>query len=37
MKQILVDANVIISFLTDRNARQREKAVLVWPAGRSWA
>jgi predicted nucleic acid-binding protein len=26
MKQILVDANVIISFLTDRNARQREKA-----------
>jgi predicted nucleic acid-binding protein len=26
MKQILVDANVLISFLTDRNARQREKA-----------
>ncbi|HXA15688.1 MAG TPA: PIN domain-containing protein [Thermoanaerobaculia bacterium] len=26
MKQILVDANVLISFLTDRNARQREEA-----------
>ena len=26
MKQILVDANVLISFLTDRNLRQREKA-----------
>jgi len=26
MKQILVDTNVLISFLSDRNARQREKA-----------
>ncbi|MGH9422901.1 MAG: PIN domain-containing protein [Thermoanaerobaculia bacterium] len=26
MKQILVDANVVISFLTDRNGDQREKA-----------
>jgi predicted nucleic acid-binding protein len=26
MKQILVDSNVLISFLTDRNARQSEKA-----------
>ena len=26
MKQILVDANVLISFLTDRNERQSEKA-----------
>lgn len=26
MKQVLVDANVLISFLTDRNAHQREKA-----------
>jgi predicted nucleic acid-binding protein len=29
MKQILVDANVLISFLTDRNARQREKAAAL--------
>ena len=29
MKQILVDTNVIISFLTDRNARQREKAAAL--------
>lgn len=29
MKQILVDANVLISFLTDRNARQREKAAVL--------
>jgi predicted nucleic acid-binding protein len=26
MKQVLVDTNVFISFLTDRNVRQREKA-----------
>jgi predicted nucleic acid-binding protein len=26
VKQVLVDANVLISFLTDRNERQREKA-----------
>ncbi len=26
MNPILVDANVLISFLTDRNARQREEA-----------
>jgi predicted nucleic acid-binding protein len=29
MKQILVDANVLISFLTDRNIRQREKAAAL--------
>lgn len=29
MKQILVDANVLISFLTDRNALQREKAAAL--------
>jgi predicted nucleic acid-binding protein len=29
MNQILVDANVLISFLTDRNERQREKAAAL--------
>ena len=29
MKQILVDANVLVSFLTDRNTRQREKAAAL--------
>ena len=29
MKQILVDSNVLISFLTDRNARQSERAAAL--------
>ncbi len=29
MKEILVDAHVLISFLTDRNERQREKAAVL--------
>jgi predicted nucleic acid-binding protein len=29
MKQILVDSNVLVSFLTDRNARQSEKAAAL--------
>lgn len=30
MKEILVDANVLISFLTDRNAEQQEQADLLF-------
>jgi predicted nucleic acid-binding protein len=29
MRRILVDTNVLVSFLTDRNVRQREKAALL--------
>ena len=32
MKEILVDTNVLVSFLTDRNAEQQEKAVGLFGA-----
>lgn len=32
MKEILVDANVLISFLTDRNEEQRQKAAALFRA-----
>jgi predicted nucleic acid-binding protein len=32
VKEILVDTNVLVSFLTDRNAEQQEKAVALFQA-----
>jgi predicted nucleic acid-binding protein len=32
MKEILVDANVLVSFLTDRNEEQRQKASVLFRA-----
>jgi predicted nucleic acid-binding protein len=32
MKEILVDANVLVSFLTDRNEEQRQKAAALFRA-----
>lgn len=32
MKEILVDTNVLISFLTDRNPEQQEKAIALFEA-----
>lgn len=32
MKEILVDTNVLVSFLTDRNAEQQEKALALFAA-----